>query len=249
MAQSTTPDPAEKPDNPAPDARPEGLPDNFKNVEALASSYQELQRRLTEEAQTRSSIEQNYNELAQQFSEITSQPQTPSNDARAQVEQMWENDPLGTVAYLVQEGVQQGLKQTKKESEDLVNPALETQYQIVAAYADNAMTQAHEDWQDYGGKVADAIKAQPWLLPDRALASPQLATQALENVYKMVKADDILAGTVQTKDQSEADRQRKLQAQTASGAGGRPQTADEQQAEWDRIKGAAPQTYWQRAAT
>lgn len=244
MAQSNAPDP-ETTDNQVVDARPEGLPDNFQDVAALASSYRELQRKLTEEAQSRSSVEQNYADLAQQFQEYTAQPQQQSDQVRQQMELMYENDPLSAIAYLVQEGVQQGLKQTQKQSEELVNPALETQYQLVAAYADKAMTDQHDDWKDYGAKVADTIKAQPWLLPERALQSPQLATQALENIYKMVKADDVLSGKAQTDAQSETDRQRKLQAQTASGFGNRPQTADEQLAEWERIRAATATPYWQ----
>ena len=244
MAQSKTPDPEADNQEADANARPEGLPDNFKDVQALASSYQELQRKLTEEAQNRSAIEQNYSDLAAQFTEYqTAQPDP--NDVRSQIESMWENDPLAAVAYLVQQGVQQGLKQTEKRSEEILNPALQTQYQIIAAHADQAMSNAHEDWQgQYSEKVADAIREKPWLLPEQALNSPQATTQVLESLYKMVKADDIISGNTQAVAQSEQDRQRKLAAQSAQGSGGRQPTADEQQAEWERVKQADSKPYW-----
>ena len=240
MAES---DPPPEVDNP--DDRPEWLPENFKSPEDLAKSYQESQRKITELSTQNKGLEESIGNLSAQFEQFTAQQGQPDPQAvYGQWSDMYEQDPIGTMAQIAQATAAQTVQQYAQQNQQPMQATQQTQSALVAAYADQALAAQYQDWDEEKGKVAEFIQDNPDMFHEGLFADPAKATKALVTAYKMVKADDVLSGTTVTQQQMADTRQMKLAAQSAVGASGRPDATPADVAEWEAIKAAAPKTYY-----
>lgn len=225
-------------DNPE---RPEWLPENFDSPEALAASYKEAQRKITELSQSNRGLEESIQSLSTQFEEFTASQNRPDpNAVYSQWQDLYDQDPIGTIAQIAQATASQVLAQQSQGRENDNLPS------IVAALADQQLSRQFEDWDEYKPKVAELLANDPVYGRDDLYSSPETAARTLTTAYNVAKAQDILNGATDLASQQAADtRAMKLNAQTAVGASGRPSTPADQQAEWDAIKAARPKNYWE----
>lgn len=225
------------------DERPDWLPENFKTPEDLAKSYQEAQNKIREQGTQLNALNENYAQLSSQFEQFAAQQGQPDPaEAQSQLYQMYENDPVATMAYVAQQTAQTVLQQAQQAQQ-------QTQGQVpadVAAFmADKTLEAKYDDWGQFKEKIAEHIQTDPFLQNDQIWTNAATATQALDRAYRLVKAETVLENPEQfTQQQADLARRMKLQAQSAVGAGGRPDPVAEATAEWERIKNAAPKTYY-----
>lgn len=218
-------------DNPE---RPEWLPENFESPEALLASYKESQRKITELSQSNKGLEDSIQSLSSQFEEFTAAQSRPDpNQVYSQWQDLYEQDPIGTMAQIAQATATQVLQQQSAgQQQPTATP------DVVAFIADQTMNQQYEDWGGYKEKVAEVIAQNPLFQRDELWTNPQAASQALDSAYQMVKAQDVLSGEyAQQKQQADA-RAMKLAAQTAQGAGGRIPAEDDFEKRWQEIQNA-----------
>jgi hypothetical protein len=246
MTSTTDPAAQEGLDNGADNQRPDWLPDNFDSPEALAKSYVEAQRKITELGNEKRGLEEAFGELSAQVEELTAatqqrqQPQ-PQYDYSADPyvaaisQAQMEGDYVRAqqlqdqrTAYIVQAAVQQGLQAQQ--------PATQPQgidSEVVAFIADQNLARQYADWEDVKSEVAQTIQDDPLFNNDAIWSNPQLATSALERAYQMVKGSKYLSGELKTGVDTTA---MKIAAQTASGATGRPEPSGPDR--WAEIKNA-----------
>ncbi len=224
-------------DNPT-EERPEWLPENFESPEALAASYKEAQRKITELSQSNKGLEDSIQSLSSQFEEFTAAQNRPDpNQVYSQWQDLYEQDPIGTMAQIAQATANQVLQQQQSsQREPTATP------DVVAFIADQTMGQNREDWGDYKEKVAEVIAQNPLFQRDELWTSPQAASQALDSAYQMVKAQDVLSGNHIAQQQQADTRAMKLAAQTAGGAGGRTPAPDDFAQRWQEIQSASSGT-------
>lgn len=241
-------DPAEGQDNPE-EVRPAWLPENFKEPEALVESYKEAQRKITEltgQVKTRDENLQSFSERLEQIEAETSRQsqQTQQYDFQAAYDRAYEEGDTRAIIALNAQLAQAAAEQAFQKLQPQQPASNDSNSEIVAKLAEAEVRARYGDWDDYREKIADTIKAQPWLLPDEALSSPRRLEAAFDNVYRIVKFDD--QGTAgQGNQAAELQRQMKLQAQSAVGAAGRPGSPDSDKEAWERIKAARPKNYWE----
>lgn len=229
-------DPVDGQDNPEADERPEWLPQNFNSPEDLAASYKESQRKITELSTQNKGLEESFSTLSQQFEAFTTQQNQPDpNEAYAQWQEMYDNNPVGTMTQLAQQVAAQTAQEILSKQR---NPSASNR-EIASTIAIQALEAKFQDFGDYREKAAAVVDQNGWLANEDILDSPQKLQAVYEVAYKTAKAEDLIAAGVTTADQqAEAMRQMKLDAQTASGAGGRPASADEFKTRWDEIQNA-----------
>jgi hypothetical protein len=220
-------------DNPE---RPEWLPENFKSPEALVDSYKELQgastrtsQQLAEERQAREALEEAVQTLSAQFE---AQNRPDPNQVYSQWQELFDNDPIGTMAQIAQATTQNLLQAQAQQPSPSATP------DVVAFIADQTMGQSREDWHDYKEKVGELIAENPLFQRDELWTSPQAAAQALDSAYQMVKAQDVLSGNAVVQQQAADTRAMKLGAQSASGASGRSPAPDDNEQRWQEIMNA-----------
>lgn len=235
MADQVTDPDLEGQDNPE---RPEWLPENFESPEELAKSYVEAQRKITETSQTlaeerraREALEESVQALSAQFE---AQTRPDPNQVYSQWQDLYEQDPIGTMAQIAQATAQQILQQQAQQGQQ---PAADPS--VIAFIADQTMGQSHDDWGQYKEKVGELIASNPLFQRDELWTDPQLASSTMDSAYQMVKAQDVLSGNAVTQQQLADTRAMKLQAQTASGAGGRPPAEDDWAKRWQEIQNAS----------
>lgn len=240
MADPVTPDNPEE----GVDDRPAWLPENFESPEALAQSYKEAQRKITEMSQQNRAMEENYSSLAEQVEEMNSRPtQYSPSDLQAQLYEKYEADPLGTTALLANQAAAAMAAQIEekltKQFGSQVNPAVQSQQELTAQYAWDGLKAANPDFTNYEDKVTEFIRENPHYLPREHLGSTQQVYNDLENVYKIVSRDDVANTAAQAAEQAAQFARMKQDAQTLSGSSGFPMPPDAEKAEWDRIRAAS----------
>lgn len=221
----------------------EAIPEKFRgNPAAVFESYANLEREFHASKQQSKAMEENFSTLSQQLEELTtaqSTPQADPNDVRARLEEMYESDPLQTMATLTQQILDARLAGIEEKIGQQYLPTQQTAHEVVAFQADQLLTAELPDWGAYKGKVAETINDNRWLLPTDALTSPNTTAERLKAVYKMVKHDEL---STQLTDpaaiQAAAAQLAKEQAQTISGVQGRPSTPDEFEQRWKQIQNA-----------
>lgn len=204
--------------------RPAWLPDKYDSPEAFAKSAAEAERALKQTQQ------QLHDERAQTqtMMEQLQQQQAQGQDLSAQEEQLlsaYEENPLGTMAYIAQQAAAQAMMQQQQAFEPLAG----AQNELLAAQVDQMMATEHaDDWQDVRPHVAALLQSDPDFIPGSAMGSLPKAKQAIERVYKLVKAEQA-ADKVQGLEAAQAGeaRQQKLAAQTLSGSGKQPAASDD----------------------
>lgn len=230
--------------NPEGADRPEWLPDNFKTPEDLLKSYQEAQNKIREQGTQLNALNDNYATLSNQFAEFSTQQAQPDPaDAQAQLYAAYENDPVQATINIAQQVAQQTARELAQQqtAQQGQVPA-----DVAAFMADQTLSAKYDDWGEHKAKIAEHIQTDPFVQNDQIWTNPALATQALDRAYKTVKAEAVLENPEQYgQQQADLARRMKLQAQSAVGAGGRPDPVAADKAEWDRIMGAAPKRYYE----
>lgn len=205
--------------------RPEWLPDKFESEEAFAKSYSELERKLSQVGEERSALETQLEDLygrVQQMEATAGTPQAaydPSQDPMLLAyEQAMENGDY-RAALAIQVGLNQAA--VAQAVQGMKQPEPERDYESWAFVAEQTAVAAvggADEWAKYKERVAEEAASENF-----DGLSAQQAGAKLARIYKMVKADDVLENhqTV-AEQQAEAERLAKIQAQTMTGASGRP---------------------------
>jgi hypothetical protein len=225
-AETTEPEPT------AEQQRPEWLPEQYKSPEDFAAAHRSLQDKLRQEGESRREERERLAELEAYVQ--SQQSQTTENDTlQAVADEIAVAREAGDVRrelelqqWLQEYTTRQTLAGLGAERQRADAPMLEAQDELVAAHVTDWMRRQYDDWDEYRQQVAQAIASEPWRLPDEAVGSIQMMQSALGAVYRDLKARDILEqqSELEQRGLSQADlsRARKLEAQTMSGASGRP---------------------------
>lgn len=241
--------------NPEDAQRPDWLPENFTSPEALVTSYNEAQNKIREQGTRLNAVEQNFAELSSQFEQSQQQAAQPaqqqydpnSDPLLAQFETAMENGDYRTVAAIQQHWTQQTAIHTAQQLAQQNRPAEGTVTPDVAAFiADKNLEATYPDWNEVKSQVGDIIRENPLFDRDELWSNPARATHALTEAYKLAKANEALSGNADQPDMAQLQRTMKLNAQTAVGAGGRPEQIPDDKAAWDRIMAARSKPYYEK---
>jgi hypothetical protein len=247
MADELTPNPPEQADN-SEETRPEWLPENFKEPEALVESYKEAQRKITELTNQVKVRDENTQSLAERLEQLEaqaaqSQQSQQQYDLYAAYDQAYEQGDTRAMlqinAQIAAAAAQQAVQQVQPQQQ---GPST-GQSEIVASLAEQAVSQKYDDWDEYKPKVLDVLRQRPGLLSDEAVSSPKGLADALDDAYRIAKFEDYRSGAAQQQQAAELQRQAKLNAQTMQGAGGRPSSPDEAAQRWKEISSAQVGSY------
>lgn len=220
-------------------ARPEWLPQNFKDEEAFAASYKEAERKIREQGEKLRELEEQNHE----WQEWAQQQQRPAAlDPAQQIAEIWDDPDRQPMLILeMAQRLAQMEGQLQQHAQRGPDP---TVTQITADYAENRMRSQHEDWDTYRDQIAELVQSNPHLLGSGDSMTLEQATSGLELAYRAVKGHVLsTAGGQAADDAAEAARLAKEQAQTMSGGSSRPatQTADEQY--WAAVRAASRGSY------
>lgn len=226
------------------ETRPDFLLDKFKTADDQARGYAELEKKLVEDAEARKRMESQIEGLTKVVEELrpTDAPATPQNDMKEQLLAAYEADPIGTIAYLAQQAagntVEERLKEIQTQNDPAQKQSSETQNQMLAMMVDRQLGETFSDWGEYRDRVGVAIEEDRSLLPPNAFSSPNNTVAAISRVYKVLKAEDILKQAEEGGGGFVTD-QMKRQAQSLSGAGGRPPANDPTDEKMAQLQAAA----------
>jgi len=242
------PDPPEPTSVPQPEPEPEPerpgwLPDNFENPEAFAAAYKESQNKIREQGETQKRLEAQLTQLSEvvETFQAAPPPQPPGTDEaiRARLTQSFEEDPIGTIAYLSQQYANAALDERAQAWQQQSNPEMmarqERDNQLLAMMVDQRLGETIDDWDDYRDKVGEAIVADQSLIPEEVLNNPEATVTAIRRVYQFVKANDILE---QASNGNFVQTQMKKSAQTMTGSGVRAPESTPAEDKLDALKQA-----------
>ncbi len=221
-------------------ARDPELPENFNSWSDVEKSRREVQSAFTRTSQENADLKAKLEQL-----ESAQQQQYDPADLEQQlVDQTGiDAETLRTMAWVADQAAANRVRQYQEYQQKEAQRNSEAQYETIANQADQLVAQQHDDWDNYKDKVAEAIMADPDLLPEQAIGTPSKTAIALDRVYKMVKADDVLKQVQEKGEYVDQGRQAKLNAQTLAGAAGRPGTPSDDDEWWSRVQAAANQSY------
>lgn len=241
-----TPDPEE--------VRPDWLPDNFVDGPALAKSYAEASRKITEQGQQLSELNESVEsltELAATLQQAPPQYQQQSQDPAEQIYAQYENamnegdyrSALAIQAQIGQLAAQAAVKSYQQDQQPQWQQNQQRDAEIIANQATYALKTAYPDFDEYTDRVADTIKGNSALLQSLQNANtPTAFASILDSAYKLAKYEDSQTSALAQVGQAEAA---KLAAQTATGSGpARQMSPDAAQAEWAAIKNSGGQSPW-----
>lgn len=214
------------------DERPAWLPDNFKTPEDFVKSYHEAQGRVSQLSEKQQELETTLNAVL----EAQEQAKQPPVEEPAFDQDQWldafNQNPLGVIAHLAGQVADQKLQGFRQQQTQTLDPHLNATDEMAAELANNALAARYDDWgtpenPGYSARVAELIQRDPSLLPVEVVHSPQKLVAKLDQIYKIAKAEDLMAGNTQIQDAFAESRQQKLAAQTAPGTTGRPEATTE----------------------
>jgi hypothetical protein len=222
------------------------IPEKFRsNPTEVFKSFENLERRLSGMGQEKSDLEAQLNDLYERQSALEQTYQQAQRQAQYQPQE----DPY-LVAY--ESAMEQGdyraalaiqanlMQKIAAESAPTPQPAKASpnDFESWAFVAEQHAIEAvggREEWDRYREIVEQEAKNENW----QGLSAAQ-AGQKLARLYKMVKADDVLNNQkTLAEQQAEADRARKMAAQSMGGSGGRPEQPTQDEAAVDAILKAA----------
>lgn len=219
--------------------RPEWLPENFKTGQDFVKSYHEASGKIIEQGAALNRLEEQIGELTQAV-QSQQQPQYNQSDVQDQWQEMYDNNPVGTAAYMAKLAAQQAVQEAMALQASQAEPQFQSQHELVAYAAEQDLSARYDDWSEYKEKVATAVQNDPTLLPDSAFSSLGGVKNALDRIYKVVKAEDVLSRSEQAgTQQADQSRQAKMAAQTLSGASSRPGEPSPEEASAARILAAS----------
>lgn len=244
-------DPAEGQDNPE---RPQWLPQNFESPEALAQSYKELQARFTQESQARSALEDNYAEIVGRLDELTANQAQPAQQTNPYDQSSYLAEQLGVepeyinaAALIAQNAAALAVQQAQESFKPQQQQQFEAARDIAVELASNALQAKYTDWDEKVDTIKDILEKNPGLVSDEDILSPARLAGRFESVYKQVKYDELVNGSADESGQVDVNAlaaRMKLNAQTATGASGRPDPVASEAEAWAAIKNAKPTTYY-----
>lgn len=227
--------------------RPEWLPDNFKTPEDLVKSYGELRAEFN---QTKQSLHAQQDQLEQFIAQQEEKDRGQDGDflqqSQDQIYAAYEQNPVETMAWLAKNAAEAAIAQQAKNNQP--DRALQqTQAELAGEYAERQVTVRYSDWPEYREQVAAEITANPDLYPEEIFQTPSGIEKALVRAYQTVRfgaAEKTAETTGATLEQQLASqRLAKQQAQTLSGAAGRPTPTDSWEDRWEEIQNAPNTRY------
>jgi hypothetical protein len=248
----------------AQDERPEWLPENFQNPEALAASYDETRREMNRMQTQMEQERQQFNDILQQqqqqLESLVAQTQRPPAQEMALANPLVEafgrgyeeGDParmIQAAAQYTQQPLIEAVSKLMDEKLTALNPALQQQQafqreaNLRMAEANYAQKIGHEEYQQLMPSISNILSANTNWLPENGTVEGYEV--AIDNAAKLAQHDSLVNRLAA----AEAERNEKLAAQTLSGAGrGSVYTQDEQEAMRERIRNADTTSYAQLRA-
>lgn len=236
------PGPEETPD------RPDWLPEKFNSVEEYNASYKSLEDELRRRGESQNRLEAEMAELREMYQEDREERQQyqgpPQNEEqlRNQLQVAFDNDPIGTMAYLAQQYAAQTidarLASMQQESRPQIEQQLRQNDQLMAMTVDRALGDKYDDWSEYKPKIAAEIERDPRLL-EGFMDAPEVTMRQLERIYENVKAREVLQASQNGNFVTNELRGMKERSQTLSGAGPRPGEKTEDEEHVERLMAAA----------
>src|SRR5215471_838508 len=219
-----------------PPLRPDGLPEKFKDMSEYNNSYRALEDELRRRGEDQNRMEAQLQQMQEMLEEDRQsrhqeqqfQQQAPGSQAelREQLMASFENDPIGTMAYLAQQYAMQTVDARFQALQQQQQPQQyaqqEQQNQLMAITVDQALSERYDDWGEYKSKIAHEIETDPSLLAPEYLRNPDTAMRQLSRIYENVKAKEVLQQAQNGNFVNAELNQMKRQAQTISGQGARP---------------------------
>lgn len=230
---------AEQRDEEPPDPY-EVLPEKFRKDPAkFGKAYEDLERELTRRANADAERDRQIAELQQQLQQ--SQRTDPA-DAREQIEEFYENDPVAAMQWMAQQAADQRIAQAMGAQAQASAPQDQVQNELYARSVNDMMRQEFDDWGEVSPEIQQRLMEDPSLLPDTSLGSLQSVKRHLSMIYKDVKYDQLMTerGEATERGATEATRavERKREAQTLSGASGRAPEPSEGKKELEKMRAA-----------
>lgn len=229
--------------------RPEWLPDKFKNPEDLAKSYSELeskfgqtQQQLKEQQEQWESFLQEQEEQQQQAAQQQQiQQQVPQ--AQDQLYAAYEQDPLGTVAWLAQQQSQAAVQQALQQMAPQRQQQQDSMALVAGEIAFRDAERRYDDFDQYRAQIGEELKNQR-LYAEDGFYDPQVLSSYIDSAYAKTKLAALTNGQASLEQQIQQQaHDDKVNAQTISGAAGRPETPDDNEEFYARLKRAANQNY------
>ena len=195
------PDGPELPPEPEPvveePERPEWLPEKFKDEKEFAESYRNLETELRTRAETQKDLESRLDTLTDLVSgmqpqEYQQQQPVQQGNVQEQLYAAYENDPVGTMLMLANAAADQRFQQYQQAQLPYAAQQQQMQGEMVAATASRALGARYPDWNEYEARVGAVIEQHPELLTEQALSSIDSTVNSLDQVYRMVKYDDLV---------------------------------------------------------
>lgn len=229
-------------DNQDGEARPDWLPENFNDPQSLVDSYKEAQRKITEEATARAqeaTARRNLEELVaqqqaalEQIQQAQQQPAEDPNEWYAAFEQ----DPIATQRALAEQAAAAAVQQFAAQQQQATQPFQASQAEIVASLA-------YRQLEDTRGQITPELRTEmanlatefPHLIPEDAAQSPQRLAASLGILADLAERR---LGPQEQMSNEDIMRTMKVNAQSATGAGGRPSPEDAHVARWKEIVNA-----------
>lgn len=223
---------------------PEWVPEKFRsNPEDFGKSYSELEAKLTQTTQQLRAQQEQFEEfVASQETQQPEQAQDPSfyQASYEQIAEAMERDPAATTAWIAQQSANAAIAQYEERNKKQEDPADQQSRALLnAEYAERQVTARYPDWKNYAEQVSQEINDNPDLYPEDLFQTPVGIEKAITRAYKAVRLDALESNTTQTiEEQIAAQRHAKQQAQTLSGAAGRPAPTDSWDDRWSEIANA-----------
>lgn len=220
---------------------PEGWPEEFKSPQDLLKSYQEIRPQMN---RLQSQLEQErtqFSEALQTLEGMRPQEQqqqtyTPQQDPilTSYQEALDSGDARAMLAInmeLQQRIVQKQMQELQTQQQARFQQANDTDREVAITLATERVSRDYPDWEELAPKVGEILQARPHWIPEQV--SVEGFERALREAADLYKAQELVA----EQRKQESDRQSKLQAQGLQGDAGRVMSPQEQQQEWDKIKG------------
>jgi hypothetical protein len=208
----------------AAESRPEWLPENFKSGEDFARSYQELQRKLTEQGNALAQLQQQYAEPEPQYQ--PEQAPTPpgygqddlANAYGEAIEAGDYNRAMQINAYISAQAAQMAMAPYIQQQQQALQPIQQAQSQQNAELAVQLVAREIPDFNEYKDRVGEYIQQRPGLLNALDPSNPYQASEVLKDAYNLVRAQEWQAQQQAQAHQAVTADQAKRAAQTISGS-------------------------------
>jgi hypothetical protein len=249
----------------------DSLPEKFRSDPSkLVESYTNLERELQQRAEREREYDEQIQGLTAQMQQLIQLQQAqpaaggdPLEEWAAEIEAARDagdvRRELELQTALQQWVVQNTLQGAQQQAAQTAAPQMEQQFHqqnvTTAFYVDQQFQARHPDdnWdkddpQSMGAKVAARLEREPDWLPPHVAADPLQALEALERVYTIVKAEELVGQEQQLRaagvPQADIDRMRKLQAGVVPGATGRPGQPSEVDQQIAEMQAALRSSSW-----